>query len=63
MEGIEELEDMEEIEGLEGLEVIEAIEDFSFCVEITFPMLRSEFAIAHATLVMTKQSHCEYTTC
>ena len=39
------------------------MEEFNFCGEITFPMLRSEFALAHAMLVMTKQSHCEYTTC
>ena len=31
------------------------MEEFSFCGEITFPMLRSEFAHAHATLVMTKK--------
>ena len=45
------------------MKAIEVIEEFSFCGEITFPMLRSEFALAHATLVMTKQSHCEYATC
>jgi len=38
---------------------MKAIGGFSFCGEITFPMLRSEFALVHATLVMTKQSHCE----
>jgi hypothetical protein len=51
------------MEVMEDIEDMEAIEEFNFCVEITFPMLRSEFALAHATLVMTKQSHCEYTTC
>jgi len=42
---------------------MEGMEEFSFCGEITFPMLRSEFALAHTTLVMTKQNHCEYTSC
>ena len=41
---------MEEIEGME------VIEKFSFCGEIAFPMLRSEFALAHATLVMTAKA-------
>ena len=41
---------MEEIEEL----AIEAIEEFSLCGEITFPMLRSEFALAHTTLVMNR---------
>jgi len=45
------------------MEVTEGIKEFRFYGEITFPMLRSEFALAHATLVMTKQSHCEYITC
>jgi hypothetical protein len=44
------------MEEIEAMEVIGAIEEFSFCGEITFPMLRSEFALAHATLVMTAKA-------
>jgi len=44
------------LEKIEELDEIEAIEEFSFCGEITFPMLRSEFALAHATLVMTAKA-------
>jgi len=58
---VEEIEELEAMEVMEGMELMEAIEEFSFYGEITFPMLRSEFA--HATLVMTKQSHCEHATC
>jgi len=50
------MDGMEEIDVIDDMEVTDEIEEFSFCGEITFPMLRSEFALAHATLVMTAKA-------
>jgi hypothetical protein len=51
------MDEMDDIEDIEDIEAIEVIEYFSFCGEITSRV--SQVCI----LVMTKQSHCEHTTC